>query len=128
MAMPAFADKVKTFLSGDNDVQSVHSNINENDPNIFVKDENFKNMATCKPETFHDIDKILVAFKESVPVILLLRKVKSTQHRQRIIDFCFGLVKGLDGAMEPVDTDVFILTPFDYAPVVDVLDTNAQAE
>jgi FtsZ-interacting cell division protein YlmF len=92
-----------------------------NNPSIFTNDDGLKNMATCKPETFHDVDKILSAFKESVPVILLLRKVKSTQHRQRIIDFCYGLVKGLDGRMESVDTDVFVLTPYDYASVVDVL-------
>ena len=123
MAIAAL-DKIKSTLMGSGN--SAHDNAEDdmNNPSIFTNEDGLKNMATCKPETFHDVYKILSAFKENVPVILLLRKVKSSQHRQRIIDFCYGLVKGLDGEMESVDTDVFVLTPFDYASVVDVLGSH----
>jgi FtsZ-interacting cell division protein YlmF len=58
----------------------------------------------------------------------MLDTIRSQGHAQRIIDFCYGLTKGLDGHLNRVSAEVFIITPYNYAPVFDVTDIQNNQE
>lgn len=62
------------------------------------------------PGTFNDVQEVADAFKRARPVIVNLHGVERDLSR-RIIDFASGLCYGLDGNMERVADQVFLLTP-----------------
>ena len=64
------------------------------------------------PTSFNDAQDVADKFKVIVPVILNLQGVERDLAR-RIIDFASGLCYGLDGQMERVATQVYLLTPSD---------------
>lgn len=64
------------------------------------------------PTSFNDAQEVADKFKVNVPVILNLQGVERDLAR-RIIDFASGLCYGLDGQMERVATQVYLLTPSD---------------
>jgi cell division inhibitor SepF len=64
------------------------------------------------PSSFNDAQEIGDEFKGSVPVILNLQGVQRDLAR-RIIDFASGLCYALDGQMERVANQVYLLTPND---------------
>jgi FtsZ-interacting cell division protein YlmF len=73
------------------------------------------------PTSFNDAQEIADTFKVNVPVILNLQGVDRDLAR-RIIDFASGLCYGLDGQMERVANQVYLLTPTD----VEVSDEERQ--
>lgn len=62
------------------------------------------------PRTFNDVQEVADAFKRSQPVIVNLQGVERELSR-RLIDFGSGLCYGLEGNMERVTDQVFLLTP-----------------
>jgi cell division inhibitor SepF len=62
------------------------------------------------PRSFNDVQEVADTFKRSQPVILNLQGVERDLSR-RLIDFGSGLCYGLDGTMERVTDQVFLLTP-----------------
>jgi cell division inhibitor SepF len=64
------------------------------------------------PSSFDDAQEIADRFKGGAPVILNLQGVTRDLSR-RLIDFASGLCYGLDGQMERVANQVYLLTPTD---------------
>jgi cell division inhibitor SepF len=62
------------------------------------------------PSTFNDVQEVADCFKSSQPVIVNLQGVDRDLSR-RLIDFASGLCYGLEGNMERVADQVFLLTP-----------------
>ena len=62
------------------------------------------------PRSFNDAQQIADKFKESVPVILNLQGCDQ-ELSKRLIDFTSGLTYALDGGMQRVADNVFLLTP-----------------
>ncbi len=62
------------------------------------------------PNRFDDVQTVADAFKAVQPVIINLQGVDRDLSR-RLIDFASGLCYGLEGEMERVADQVFLLTP-----------------
>jgi len=62
------------------------------------------------PTTFNDVQEVADTFKRSQPVIVNLQGVDRDLSR-RLIDFGSGLCYGLEGNMERITDQVFLLTP-----------------
>ena len=62
------------------------------------------------PRSFNDAQQIADRFKDGVPVILNLQGT-DTELSKRLIDFASGLTDALDGGMQRVADQVFLLTP-----------------
>ncbi len=62
------------------------------------------------PDHFNDVQEVADTFRQSQPVILNLQGLDREVAR-RIIDFSSGLCYGLDGSMERVADQVFLLSP-----------------
>lgn len=62
------------------------------------------------PRSFNDVQEVADNFKRNQPVILNLQGVDRDLSR-RLIDFGSGLCYGLEGNMERVTDQVFLLTP-----------------
>jgi cell division inhibitor SepF len=62
------------------------------------------------PTSFNDVQEVADTFKRSQPVIVNLQGVDRDLSR-RLIDFGSGLCYGLEGNMEKVADQVFLLTP-----------------
>lgn len=62
------------------------------------------------PVRFDDVQEVADAFKKVQPVIINLQGVDRELSR-RLIDFASGLCYGLEGEMERVAEQVFLLTP-----------------
>ncbi len=64
----------------------------------------------AEPHRFNDARDIGERFRHGVPVIVNLQSTDDTIAR-RLVDFCSGLVFGLDGKIEQVASRVYLLTP-----------------
>ncbi len=64
------------------------------------------------PDSFNDAQNVADYFREKKPVMVNLQDAERDLAR-RLIDFSSGLCYGLDGTMEKVDRDVYLLTPLD---------------
>ena len=73
------------------------------------------------PSSFNDAQEIGDEFRGNAPVILNLQGV-SRDLARRLIDFASGLCYALDGQMERVANQVYLLTPTD----VEVSDEERQ--
>ncbi len=62
------------------------------------------------PDHFNDVQEVGDTFRQSQPVILNLQGLDRDVSR-RIIDFSSGLCYGMQGTMERVGDQVFLLTP-----------------
>jgi cell division inhibitor SepF len=62
------------------------------------------------PRSFGDAKVLADEFKRSVPVIMNLQGVERDLAR-RLIDFASGICYALDGSMEKIASQVFLLTP-----------------
>ena len=62
------------------------------------------------PTRFDDVQQVADAFKKAQPVIINLQAVDKDLSR-RLIDFASGLCYGLEGEMERVAEQVFLVTP-----------------
>ena len=65
---------------------------------------------TLMPESFADAKLIADEFKRHIPVVLNLQTVERDLAR-RLIDFASGICYALDGSMEKLASQVFLLVP-----------------
>src|SRR6266571_1181835 len=64
-----------------------------------------------EPRIFDDAQEFADQYKGGVPVIINLRMTEQ-KHAPKILQFASGLVYGLNGRMQKVGEQVFLLTPF----------------
>jgi cell division inhibitor SepF len=65
---------------------------------------------TLLPESFADAKLVADEFKRDVPVLLNLQGLDRDLAR-RLIDFASGICYALDGSMEKIASQVFLLIP-----------------
>lgn len=65
---------------------------------------------TLIPDSFGDAKVVADEFKRGIPVVLNLQSLERELAR-RLIDFASGLCYALDGSMEKIASQVFLLTP-----------------
>lgn len=80
------------------------------DRNVVRPLPNTSHPDIVSPTRFDDGQEVADSFKRSRPVVLNLQGVDRDLSR-RLIDFASGLCYGLDGRMERVTDQVFLLTP-----------------
>ncbi len=70
-----------------------------------------RQVHVVEPRIFDDAQDFADRFKGGVPVIVNLR-LTEPKHAPKILQFASGLVYGLNGRMQKVGEQVFLLTPF----------------
>lgn len=63
-----------------------------------------------RPEGYEDVQMVFRRIKTNQPVVLNFIKTDGLTSR-RILDFCFGFVSGIGGAVEQLSKDVFVILP-----------------
>jgi cell division inhibitor SepF len=63
-----------------------------------------------RPTTYDDVEMVVRRVRTNQPVVLSF-KGTSIDVAKRILDFCFGLACGLDGAVEEVGDRAFVVLP-----------------
>ena len=67
-------------------------------------------MVVSQPESFDDAQEICDHLKSQKPVVINLENVEK-QDAQRVIDFLSGSVYALDGSIQKVSSDIFVIAP-----------------
>lgn len=67
-------------------------------------------IATIHPQNFRDAKTVAENYRLGITTIIDLHKTTDTDAK-RIIDFCSGLVMGLEGTIERITSRVFLLAP-----------------
>jgi cell division inhibitor SepF len=67
-------------------------------------------IVSIQPTTFNDARRIGEEFRSGSPVILNLSELDYAD-QVRVVDFSAGLVHGLQGSLEKVAKEVFLLSP-----------------
>lgn len=67
-------------------------------------------MVVSQPNTFDDAQDICDHLKNKKPVVINLEGIEK-QDAQRIIDFLSGSVYALDGSIQKVSCDIFVIAP-----------------
>lgn len=70
-----------------------------------------RQVHVVEPRIFDDAQDFADRFKGGVPVIINLRLTEA-KHAPKILQFASGLVYGLNGRMQKVGEQVYLLTPF----------------
>jgi len=70
-----------------------------------------RQIRVVEPRIFDDAQEFADQYKGGVPVIINLRMTEQ-KHAPKILQFASGLVYGLNGRMQKVGEQVFLLTPF----------------
>ncbi|MGZ4105080.1 MAG: cell division protein SepF [Actinomycetota bacterium] len=70
-----------------------------------------RQIRVVEPRIFDDAQEFADQFKGGIPVIINLRMTEQ-KHAPKILQFASGLVYGLNGRMQKVGEQVFLLTPF----------------
>lgn len=70
-----------------------------------------RQINVVEPRIFDDAQDFADRFKGGVPVIINLRLTEQ-KHAPKILQFASGLVYGLNGRMQKVGEQVYLLTPF----------------
>jgi cell division inhibitor SepF len=70
-----------------------------------------RQMHVMEPRIYDDAQDFADRFKGGVPVIINLRNTEQA-HKAKILQFASGLVYGLNGRMQSVGDQVYLLTPF----------------
>ncbi len=67
-------------------------------------------MVVSQPNTFDDAQDICDHLKAKKPVVINLEGIEKTD-AQRIIDFLSGSIYALDGSIQKVSCDIFVIAP-----------------
>ena len=70
-----------------------------------------RQVHVVEPRIFDDAQDLADRYKGGVPVIINLRMTEQ-KHAPKILQFASGLVYGLNGRMQKVGEQVYLLTPF----------------
>ena len=79
-------------------------------PNLMPVPQTAARVHLVVPKNFNDAQAIADRFKAQTPVIVNLQTVEP-ELSKRLIDFSSGLTYALDGTMQRVADNVFLLTP-----------------
>lgn len=84
-------------------------------PQVVSGGDDMHRIITMKPTNFSaDAPKVGKAFRKGVPVIVNMSGMKEAEAHD-LVNFCAGLVVGLEGTLEKVTTRVFLLSPHSVA-------------
>lgn len=67
-------------------------------------------IVTVWVSNYSEVRDFAVEFRSGLPIILNLSQAGDDE-RKRIVDFAVGLTFGLEGAIDRISDDVFLLTP-----------------
>ncbi len=67
-------------------------------------------MVVSQPDTFDDAQDICDHLKSKKPVVINLEGIEKAD-AQRIIDFLSGSIYALDGSIQKVSSDIFVIAP-----------------
>lgn len=67
-------------------------------------------IVTVWVSSYSEVRDFAVEFRSGLPIILNLSQAGDDE-RKRIVDFAVGLTFGLEGAIDRISDDVFLLTP-----------------
>ncbi len=67
-------------------------------------------MVVAQPDTFDDAKDICDHLKSNKPVVINLEGIEK-HDAQRIIDFLSGSIYALDGSIQKVSCDIFVIAP-----------------
>lgn len=70
-----------------------------------------RQMHVMEPRIYDDAQDFADRFKGGVPVVINLSRTEQA-HKAKILQFASGLVYGLNGRMQAVGDQVYLLTPF----------------
>lgn len=82
-------------------------------------DDELRRITTIHPRSYNDAKVIGESFRESIPVIMNLTDMDVAEAK-RLVDFSSGLTFALNGSIERVTEQVFLLTP----ATLEVLDSS----
>ncbi len=87
-----------------------HSN-NKKNSNVYPINENIKmKIVILQPTCYEDAEEICDHIKEEKPVVINLEKVEYTI-AQRIMDFLSGTCYSLEGSIQKVTNNIFVIAP-----------------
>ncbi|MDR0950543.1 MAG: cell division protein SepF [Candidatus Ancillula sp.] len=61
-----------------------------------------------------NLGDMIITFKKNTPIILNFDEISSKDEAQRMIDIAYGLAKGLDGHLEEISENNYILSPVGF--------------
>ncbi|MCD8037115.1 MAG: cell division protein SepF [Clostridiales bacterium] len=79
----------------------------------FNKSQNTQQVVIMKPECYNDAQGICDNIKAKRPVVVNLEKVEYPV-AQRIMDFLSGTCYSLEGSIQRVSTNIFIIAPVNF--------------
>jgi FtsZ-interacting cell division protein YlmF len=113
----AFTSNLKKWVGwdegsdySDDNVYQYDNGYSKNDSTAPVQSEAIHSMVALQPRTYNDARQIGEAFRSGMTTVVNLSAMNDADGR-RIVDFASGLIMGLHGNIERVDTKVFILAP-----------------
>jgi cell division inhibitor SepF len=105
------AGRSEEWDEGDGGVRVINAPAPESEPRGVVRPlPSSAKPHVVSPTGFNDVQQVADRFKRDQPVIINLQGVDRDLSR-RLIDFASGLCYGLEGDMERVADQVFLLTP-----------------
>ncbi|MDY6051414.1 MAG: cell division protein SepF [Rothia sp. (in: high G+C Gram-positive bacteria)] len=81
--------------------------------------EELRRITTIKPRSYNDAKTVGESFRQNLPVIINITEMSEIDAK-RLVDFSSGLAFALEGTIERVTDNVFLLSPAD----VEVIDPN----
>lgn len=70
-----------------------------------------RQMHVCEPRIYDDSQDIADRFRSGMPVIINLRLTEQA-HKPKVLQFTSGVVYALNGRMQAIAENVYLLTPF----------------
>ncbi|HAM44949.1 MAG TPA: cell division protein SepF [Propionibacteriaceae bacterium] len=67
-------------------------------------------IVSVRPRTYNEARNIGENFRDGVPVIMNVSEMEEADAK-RLVDFCAGLIFGLQGSIERITSKVFLLSP-----------------
>ena len=84
-------------------------------------------ILTVHPRQYRDAQVIAESFRDGIPVIINLSQMSEPEAR-RLVDFASGLSQGLNGKIERVTKQVFLLSPAHIVVSGDQADAEPEVE
>ncbi|MEE9965681.1 MAG: cell division protein SepF [Propionicimonas sp.] len=67
-------------------------------------------IVSVRPRTYNEARNIGENFRDGIPVIMNVSEMEEADAK-RLVDFCAGLIFGLQGSIERITSKVFLLSP-----------------
>lgn len=92
--------------------QYLHSFTKKNQQNkvVNIHSNNQFKVVIMQPETFDDARDVCDHLKNKKPIVVNLENL-SKETAQRVVDFLSGSVYGLDGDIQKISSEIFLIAP-----------------